>query len=82
MVRVRQRKSQPNCSSLSFLEKQKGILIWGPLGNTAGKPKFGLMLQVKKANTPLEIGKLLKLPLEFINIGSDWVFHPSKGDTF
>ncbi|MBK9122808.1 MAG: hypothetical protein IPM16_06760 [Chloroflexi bacterium] len=66
----------------ALLEKTKGILIEGPEGNAAGKPKYGAMLQVKKANAPRKLGKLLVITIEFVNIGSDWVYHPSYGDTF
>lgn len=60
----------------------KGILIWGPEGNGAGKPRWGAMLQVKKANPSSEVGKIIKLEVEFLNIGSELVHDPRLGDTF
>ena len=66
----------------ALYEAQKGILIVGPEGNASGKPKFGARLQVKKINSPLEVGKLIMQEVEFVNIGDDWEFHPKEGDTF
>lgn len=63
-------------------ELTKGTLTAGLQGNAAGKPQHAALLQVKKANPPVEIGKLTALEVEFVNIGNDWVKHPSKGDTF
>ena len=63
-------------------QEKKGILIVGLEGNASGKPKQGARLQVKKANSPAEVGKLLLQEIEFTNIGSDWEFHPKEGDTF
>lgn len=66
----------------SLYEKQKGQLTTGPEGSGTGKPKYTAMLQVKKANAPIEVGKLIMIEVEFVNIGSDWVHHPSYSDTF
>lgn len=66
----------------ALYEGQTGVLTEAPEGTGAGKPKFGARLQVKKANTPSEVGKLRMIEVELTNIGDDWEFHPSNGDTY
>lgn len=65
-----------------LVELTKGTLTAGTQGNAAGKPQHAALLQVKKCNAPVEVGKLTMMEVEFVNIGSNWVKHPSYGDTF
>lgn len=60
----------------------RGELIWGPEGNAAGKPKWGWLLEVKKLNSPQDSGKLVEIEVEFVNVGVDYLFNATLGDTF
>jgi hypothetical protein len=42
-----------------------GNLIWGPRGNTAGMPKWGLAVTVKKASDPHTYNKELEMDVEW-----------------
>ena len=58
-------------------EGTQGNLIWGSFGNAAGKRKAGILAEVKKANVADTYDEEKEWDVEFINIGSDWVFNPS-----
>lgn len=60
----------------------RGRLVWGPEGNAAGKPKWGIECEVKKFAPSHEASKLIEIEIEFVNIGSDFVFNAANGDTF
>jgi hypothetical protein len=54
---------------------QTGSLIWGPQGNSAGQPKYGITAQVSKANTPNEYDKEQEIEVEWINTADDMLFN-------
>jgi|SaaInl7_200m_RNA_FD_contig_21_1776474_length_1028_multi_20_in_0_out_0_3 hypothetical protein len=58
-----------------------GNLIWGPRGNTAGYPKWGIEARVKKANTAFSHEAEQVFDVEFVNVGREWLFD-GRSDTF
>lgn len=60
----------------------QGTLVWGWLDAAAGTDKFGILAEVKMCKAVGGVGKLTELQLEWVNGGSDWVYHPRNSDTF
>ena len=58
----------------------EGNLIWGPRGNTAGLPKWGIEARVA-SNLPLSHGAEQVLDITFENTGRGWLFD-GESDTF
>lgn len=77
------RNSVAGAAARAALEQgTKGVLTWGLQGNGTGMPKYAAMLQVKKANTATEVGKIQRIEIDLVNIGSELVFDARLGDTF
>lgn len=61
---------------------QQGTLEWGWLGGAAGSDKFGILAEIKMFKPSGSIGKLTEIQIEWVNQGSDWVYHPGLGDFY
>lgn len=55
-------------------EGAEGSLVWGPYGTTAGLPKWGITARVAKHNPSLTYDGETEIEIEFINIGSAFLF--------
>ena len=56
-------------------------LIWGPEGNAAGKPKWGIEARVNTDGPTYEHDTEQVLNVEWTNRGADWLFD-GRSDTF
>ncbi len=54
-----------------------GTLEWGIEGNATGKPRASIKAQINKSNTPVELDGLVEVEIEFVNIGTEWIFDPA-----
>lgn len=60
---------------------QEGNLIWGPEGNGAGKPKWGILARCVAAPTARTYDKEAELEVKFVNLQGTFVFD-GRTDTF
>lgn len=59
-----------------------GLLIWGPKGNAAGKPKYGIWARVDRQDMASK-GDRLAFDIVFKNEGNDWEFdYDTNSDMF
>lgn len=74
-----------SAAGLAILVKLKegatGNLIWGPRGNTAGYPKWGIEAEVKKAQATFSHDAEQVLEVEFVNKGRTWLYD-GRSSTF
>jgi len=75
-----QNTTEGNATVAALLHGASGNLIWGPDGNSAGNPKWGIVARVN-ANTPFKMDQERILEVTFQNEGDDWLFNGNT-DTF
>ena len=58
-----------------------GNLIWGPEGNAAGKPRWGIEARIKKSNIAFAHDGEQVIDVEWVNTGRTWLYD-GRSSTF